>query len=108
MGLFGKFKNAFSGGERPPEDDGIYLYVRLDRGGEVVRLRLNPQHELVPNYDKGGYYTHKTIVGPRTFQRAEATFQFNPRRELIASDISGGTLATEEDWQAELSSDEGD
>jgi len=107
MGIFGKFKDAFSGGGRPLEDDGIYLYVRLDRGGEVVRLRLNPQHELVPNYDEGGYSTHKSIVGPRTFQRAEATFQFNPQRELIAWDISDGEIASEDDWQAELSSQEG-
>jgi hypothetical protein len=107
MGIFGRFKDAFSGRERPPEDDGIYLYIRLERGGEVVRLRLSPQHELVPNYDEGGYYTRKTIVGPRTFQRAEATFQFNPQRELIAWEISGGDIASEEDWQAELSSNEG-
>ena len=79
MGLFGKFRDALTGGGRPPEDDGIYLYVRLDRGGEIVQLRLNPQHELVPNYDEGGYYTRKTIVGPRTFQRADATFEFKPR-----------------------------
>jgi hypothetical protein len=108
MGIFGRFKDAFSGGSRPPEDDGIYLYVRLNRGGEIVRLRLNPQHELVPNYDEGGYYTRKMIVGPRTFQRADATFQFNPQRELISWDITGGEIASEEDWQASLESDKGD
>lgn len=101
MGFFDRLKNALGGSSQPPQDDGIYLYVKLDRTGEIVKLRLTPQHELVPNYDQGGYFTRKSIVGPRKFERAEATFTFDESRQLVNADISGGALVDEAAWQAQ-------
>lgn len=102
MSLWEKLKRLLIGGRgrREPANRGIYLYVRLDRGGEVVRLRLDPRYELVPD-EAGGYVTHKTVVGPRTYQRAEATFTFDSRLRLSGCDISGGALADEAAWQAQ-------
>lgn len=101
MGMFGRLRNLFGGGEgEQSADSGIYLYVRLDRTGEVVKLRLTPEHELVPDYEQGGYFTRKTIVGPRRFERAEATFTFDDSRELTGADISGGELVEEAAWEA--------
>jgi len=105
MGFWEKLKRFLIGGRGrgTPADRGIYLYVRLDRGGEVVRLRLDPRYELVPD-DAGGYVTRKTVVGPRTYQRAEATFHFDSRYRLSSSDISGGALVDEATWQAQQTS----
>lgn len=100
MGLFGKLKKALGGDDRPPADDGLYLYIKLDRTGEVVRLRLTPQYELVPDYDAGGYVTRKTIVGPATFARADAEFRFDEGRSLIGEAISGGALVDEAAYDA--------
>ena len=104
IGIFNRLKNLFGGEGRQEPDTGIYLYVQLDRTGEVVQLRLTPEHELVPDYEHGGYFTRKTIVGPRRFERAEATFTFDDNRQLTGADISGGTLvdrAAWETWQAQ-------
>lgn len=103
MGLFGRIKDMFggSGTSKPGGDTGIYVYVRLDRSGEIVRLRLEPQYELVPDYDTGGFQTNKTIVGPRSFERAAATFMFDENRQLIGADISGGELADDAAWDAQ-------
>jgi hypothetical protein len=100
----GFLKNLFGGGERQERaDSGVYVYVRLDRSGEIVQLRLNPEHEFVPDDAQGGYKTHKTIVGPRSFARAEAIFQFDEGRNLLGADIDGGELADESAWQAQQS-----
>lgn len=103
MGLFAKLKDIFSrtGGGKQPADTGIYLYVRVKRSGEIVRLRLEPQYELVPDYDAGGFVSRKTVVGPRSFQRAEAEFRFDAGRRLTGCDISGGELVDEAAWQAQ-------
>lgn len=95
----GFLKKLFGGGASEPQDDGLYLYVKLDRADEVVRIRINPGSELNPNEDGGGYITRKLIMGPRTFKKAEATFFFDPNRRLINSEISGGELSTIEAWQ---------
>ncbi len=102
MGFWDRLKQLLAGsaGGRGLADRGIYLYVRLERGGEVVRLRLDPRYELVPD-DAGGYTSHKTVVGPRTYQRAEATFIFDARYRLTGCDISGGALVDEAAWQAQ-------
>lgn len=100
MGFFDRLKNLFGGEGQQGQDSGIYLYVKLNRTGEVVQLRLTPEHELVPDYEHGGYYTRKTIVGPRRFERAEATFTFDDSRQLTGADISGGELVDEAAWVA--------
>lgn len=102
MGFFDRLKGMFSGGDSGPADNGIYLYVKLDRSGEIVRLRLDPQHELVPDYEGGsGYRTHKSVVGPRTFARAEAVFRFNSSRNLEGAEIDGGSLVDAADYEAQ-------
>jgi hypothetical protein len=99
----GFLKNLFGGGDQKEHtDSGVYVYVRLDRSGEVVQLRLNPEHEFVPD-DQGGYTTHKTIVGPRSFARAEAVLRFDEGRHLLGAEVDGGELADESAWQAQQS-----
>ncbi|GAB4476392.1 MAG: hypothetical protein Kow00124_18410 [Anaerolineae bacterium] len=98
----GFFKRLFGGGEpKPKPDEGLYLYIRLDRRGEVVRLRLNPSSDMNRDYETGDLLTHKTIVGPRTFERAEADLRFDSSHRLIEWEISGGELVGEEEWQAQ-------
>ncbi len=103
MSFFDWLRRAFagSGASRQATDTGLYFYVKLQRGGEVVQLRLDPQYELVPDYDEGGYITRKSVVGPMTFQRAEATFRFDENRQLQTWDISGGDLVSQEEWDAQ-------
>nr|MBN1230201.1 hypothetical protein [Anaerolineae bacterium] len=103
----GLFKKLF-GGERQPADEGIYLYVKLDRSDEIVRIRLEPRYELVPDDESGGYITRKSIVGPRSYRRAEAVFQFSPTRQLASWDIRGGTMSTGEEWQSQQQTDHPD
>jgi hypothetical protein len=104
----GFLKNLFGGGDRQEQSDsGVYVYVRLDRSGEIVQLRLNPQHEFVPDDTQDGYKTHKTIVGPRSFARAEAVFRFDAGHHLTGADIDGGELADESAWQAQQSASDG-
>lgn len=101
MGFFDRLKGLFSGQPDEPRDDGIYLYVRLERSGEVVRLRLSPRHELVPDYEGGGFSSRKLIVGPQSLSRADATFRFDEGRNLVSWEIEGGELVTEEEWLAQ-------
>jgi hypothetical protein len=104
MGILDKLKGMLGGsggGSGGTGDSGLYFYVKLKRGGEIVRLRIEPQYELVPDYDNGGYVTRKTIVGPLTYQRAEATFRFDENRSLADYDISGGELVDKAAWDAQ-------
>jgi hypothetical protein len=104
MGFFDYLKDLFSGWGRSPSYEGLYIYVRLDKSGEVVQLRLNPVAELNADSERGGYVCRKHITGPMTFDRAEATFYFDRVHRLTGADIVGGELAAQEDWLAQLES----
>lgn len=106
MSFLGKLKDMFSGEGGKDADEGLYLYVRLDRSDEIVRLRLNPSHELNVDYERSGFVCRKHIIGPRSFKRAEATFYFDEGRRLVNAEITGGELATEEEWLAAQPADD--
>lgn len=99
MSIFKKITSALQGGKNSgnaEEDRGIYLYVKLDNSGEIVRLRIDPQHDLAPDYKKGTYFSNKGIIGPRSIEKADAVFSFNEKREFENADIAGGTLSDRE------------
>lgn len=96
MGLFNGLKKLFSGGEEG--DKGIYVHVKLARSGEVVRLRLQPGHDLNRDYDSGGFTSHKTIIGPKSFERADAIFRFDGNYALVDGEIIGGEVVDEAVW----------
>ncbi len=92
-------KNLFGGGSSP-KDKGIYVYVRLNRSGEIVRLRLQPGYDVSLG-DGDNPISRKQVVGPRTFERAEATLLFDKNYRLVDAEIDGGELADEAAWNAQ-------
>jgi hypothetical protein len=97
------------GGSSRGKDGGIYVYVRLARTGEVVRLRLTIGYEISRD-DEGVLFTRKLIMGSSSFEKAEATIYFDDSYRVTGADITGGEIADESDWlaqEAERSTDEG-
>ena len=105
MGFLKKLKDGLSGGGQH-RDSGLYFYVHLTRSGEIVQLRLIPGQELVPDYNSDTYFAHKTVIGPRSFERAEATFYFDGQRRFDHADIAGGELADEATFRQQQGQDE--
>ncbi len=98
-------KRLFSGGGSVPPG-GMFFYIRSRRSGEIIQLRLD-LNQLTPEYENervSGYYTHKTLVGQRSFERLEAEFQFDPNKRLLEKTVSGGEFVTREDWVAQQES----
>lgn len=93
-------RNLFGDGDstpKPPADDGIYLYIKSHKNGEVIRLRLEPRHELVAT-DTGGYVSRKTVIGIFDFTPMPAAFYFDSNYRLVKADIQGGELTTADQW----------
>jgi hypothetical protein len=97
----GLFKKMFGGKPDEQVDDGLYFYIKLERQGEIVRIRLNRASDLNRDYETGEYSCRKHIIGPKTYQKAEAYFAFDGNYRLLEWDIQGGELVREEDWEAQ-------
>lgn len=105
MSIFKRLLGAQSGSGNKRrgkgEDRGIYLYVRLDKSGEIVKIRLDPFHDLAPDYENENYFSRKAIIGPKSIERADAVFYFDNSRSLERADISGGSLSDEEEYNTQ-------
>ncbi len=102
MNFIRQLTGLFSGKSTSSGDDvGLYYYVRCNRCQEVIRVRINPMNDLSATDDNGGWFTHKTIVGKRCYNRIEATFNYNKDRKLVDTEITGGTVVDQAAYDAD-------
>lgn len=88
--------DAMQGGDR----DGLYFYVKANRTGEVIQVRLNRANDLSLIDSGEGYYARKVVVGQRSFDRIEAEFYFDRSRRFLSADVSGGELVDKTEYDA--------
>jgi hypothetical protein len=88
------------GGEgRPRDAKGLYYYVRCDRCGEVIQVRLDRNNDLsILDYQPMTFFARKVIIGTRCFNRMEAEFTYDRDRKLIEKKVSGGQFVEYEDY----------
>jgi hypothetical protein len=100
MNILKQIANIFGGGQpmTRTSDPGLYYYVRCDRCGEVIKVRINSMNDLSQNDEGDAWFARKTIVGRRCYNRIEAEFVYDSKRQLTHTEITGGKLVTEEDY----------
>lgn len=99
-------KKLFGGGASSGDAKGLYYYVKPRGCEEVVRVRIDRNNDLSLSDDGKSYYVHKVVMGTKCFQRAEVDFYFNGSRQLTNSEVSGGEMVKEADYEAWLASQE--
>ena len=98
-------KRLFAPRRRQESDTALWLYVRCQRCGEVLRIRADRRYDLVsemrdPGETGPAYTLHKDIVGARCFQRIAVRLAFDRRLQLVEREIQGGQFLTEQEYQA--------
>ena len=93
MGPVSFLSRLFGGGGRSTRsaDGGIYIRVKCDACGEIIRARINPNSEL-SQLDEGGYFVRKVLVGQQCFRAIEVQLRYSDLgRTEIGREIKGGT-----------------
>ena len=109
VGLWDKLKEALGGGSAAgggsSDRDGLYFYVRCDRCGDVVRVRVNTANELQQEFAESdgvaGYSLRKVVVDAKCFRPIEVSMRFDGRRREQSREIEGGRFITAEEYAAE-------
>ena len=91
--LFGK------GEARDP--DALWLYVRCDRCGQKLKVRVDRRHDLVRDYESGGYQLNKEIMDGTCFSLMMARLRFDAGQRIVSQKLEGGTLLTREAFERE-------
>lgn len=98
------FGGGGSGGAKVAGDpDGLYYFVRPNDCDEIVRVRVNRLNDL-SLMDDGSYWVHKLVRGVKCRQQVELDLYYDSSRKLKNTEVSGGVLATEAEYEAWVSS----
>ena len=90
------------GGGGAASDGAIHLYVRCDRCGTPVHVRVDPRNDLVTEYgdddDATGYRLIKEIMDARCFRLMRAEIEYDRARHEISRQIEGGVFISKEEY----------
>ena len=95
-------KRLFGGAASPSADNAIHLYVRCDRCGAPVHVRVDPRNDLVIEYgdddDATGYRLIKEIMDSRCFRLMRAEIEYDRSRRELSRTLEGGTFISKEEY----------
>jgi len=98
-----RLRQAFGGGSRG--EDGIIFYVRCERCGEKLKIRVSRRFEVTRDHDEGGYVLRKEMMDGRCFSLMYATIRFDEKYRPVSKEIEGGEFITEEEFLAQQGAD---
>jgi hypothetical protein len=94
-------RRLFGSSDEPASNGAIHLYVRCDRCGAPVHVRVDPRNDLVIEYgdedDTTGYRLVKEIMDSRCFRLMRAEIQYDRARRELSRQIEGGTFISKEE-----------
>ncbi len=98
----GFLRRLFGGGQQSSDDHALHLYVKCNRCGSGVHVRVDLHNDLSIDYgddDSEGYTLVKEVMDDRCFRIMRATLRFNSRRNETSRHVEGGTFISEEEYQ---------
>ncbi|MGC9357388.1 MAG: hypothetical protein ACP5GX_05965 [Anaerolineae bacterium] len=100
--VFDKIRSLFTGPRDRQQQDktGLYFYVKCAKCGTPVRVRADRQHDLLRDYDEGGYVLHKDVMDSNCYTLFHFDVRFNESYDIIERNIEGGEFITREEYEA--------
>lgn len=98
-------KRLFGGqGAGAANDPALHLYVRCDRCGAGVHVRVHLYNDLSVEYgsndDIAGYTLRKEVMDSRCFRLMHAELHFDKARRELSRAVEGGTFISAEEYAA--------
>jgi len=95
-------RRLFSGSSAATSDSAIHLYVRCNRCGAPVHVRVDTRNDLLIEYgdedDTTGYRLIKEIMDSRCFRLMRAEIEYDRGRREISRTIEGGAYISKEEY----------
>lgn len=89
-------------GSGSPTDTAIHLYVRCNRCGAPVHVRVDPRNDLLIEYgddeNASGYRLIKEIMDSRCFRLMRADIEYDRSRREVSRQIEGGAFISKEEY----------
>ena len=88
------------------EGEALWVRVRCDRCGEVIKTRVDLRHDLTPSFNDEGrvtdYVARKVLIGSqRCFEPVEVKLTFDAQRRAVSREINGGQSISKEEVEGD-------
>jgi hypothetical protein len=97
------FLRRLFGGGQPRGDGAIHLYVKCNRCGAPVHVRVDTRNDLSIEYgdseEPSGYRLIKEIMDSRCFRLMRAEIDYDGAKRELSRQIEGGTFITREEFE---------
>ena len=101
MALFKKILSSIFGSkDREIKDrDGFYFYIRCDKCGTPVRVRVNKHNDFLLDYDSGERVLRKEVMDGGCFSLMYATIRIDGSYNIIDQEVEGGEFITWDEYR---------
>jgi hypothetical protein len=96
------FLKKLFGGNAASGERGLYFYVKPQGCEEVVRVRIDMNNDPSLADDNSTYFVRKTVRGTtyKCTRSAELYLTFDSGRKLQKTEVTGGALVSQTDYDA--------
>ena len=95
-------RRLFGASGAATSDGAFHLYVRCNRCGAPVHVRIDPRNDLLIEYgdedDATGYRLIKEIMDSRCFRLIRAEIEYDRGRHELNRQIEGGTFISKDEY----------
>ncbi len=103
MKIFKRFLSKIK--EKEEEQNVMFLYVKCNRCGEKIKVRIVKSTDLLYNYNKPqgdvGYTLRKEILGNKCPNLIYAYAEFDKNKKMLSLDVNGGISIKPEEYKKE-------
>ncbi len=100
MGLFKKIFGGGSSDARRDAPNALWLYVRCDRCGTPLAVRINRENEITTDYESGERMLRKEMMDGKCFQLMYAELHFDAQGNVTEQHIERGRFLTRAEYEA--------
>ena len=103
MSFLKKLSSLFS--PTPGDSRNLWLFVKCENCGEVLKGRVDLHNDLSIQYDESGggssFFCRKVFVGSnRCYRPIEVQLTFDKNKRLMNEEVTGGKIVSEEEYLA--------
>ncbi len=102
--LFGR--SSGRGASSEGDSNASVYYLRCNKCGELIRVRIDRRWDLEQEFDEGGgdaatgYVARKEVMGTKCFQMLRLTVQFDRGYHETGKELRGGAFVGREEYEA--------
>jgi hypothetical protein len=105
MGLLSRLFKGRDRAAASGDPEGLHIYVRCDRCGEVIHVRANKRTDITQEYqddsDRATPVLHKEILGSKCQNLMYVHLTLDSSYNIVASDLERCTLVSQEAYEAQ-------